>query len=150
MNWALQTREPHSWLWEYYRVLLALRREHSVLGAASKRDLDVSEVGERTLLLHRRVPGGAAAFFVLHFAPEACSLRLRVPPGPWRRLVDAAEERFGGVGAKSPILLRSRRSQWEEIEISAYGAALYLREATADVTATAEKAENEIQAGQRP
>jgi maltooligosyltrehalose trehalohydrolase len=151
MNWSLQIQEPHSRLWQYYRTLLALRREHPFLGAAGKRYLDVSEVGERTLLLHRRVPaGGAAALFVLHFAPEACSFRLRIPPGPWRRLVDAAEERFGGVGAKSPILLPSRRSQWEEIEISAYGAVLYLREVTAEVTATAKKAENGIQAGQRP
>ncbi len=138
-DWSLQIQEPHCWLWQYYRTLLALRREHRVLGAVGKRHLDAREAGERTLLLHRRGPGGAAAFFVLHFAPEASTLRLRVPPGPWRRLVDTAEERFGGLGAKSPVLLPFRRSRWAEIEIAAYGAVLYLREVAAEAMTSAEE-----------
>ncbi len=128
LTWALQAQEPHRWLWEYYRALLALRREYPVLGTAGKRRLEAREVDERTLLLHRRGPDGAAAFFVLHFSPEVCTVRLRLPPGPWRRLVDTAEARFGGLGAKSPALLPARRGGWIEIELAGHGAVAYLRE----------------------
>ncbi len=148
LNWGLQTQEPHRSLWQYYRALLDLRRKHPVLTAAGKRHLDVREAGERTLLLHRRGPRGAAAFFVLHFAPETCTYSLRVPPGPWRRLVDTAEERFGGHGAKSPVLLPFRRSRCAEIEIAGYGAVLYLREAAAETMANAKEAETAIRIGE--
>jgi maltooligosyltrehalose trehalohydrolase len=127
--WSLQTQEWHSWLWQYYQTLIALRREYPALGTTGKRHMQAREAGERTLLLHRRGPKGAAAFFVLHFAPEACTFRLRIPPGPWRRLVDTAEQRFGGPGAKSPALLPFLRSRWVEVEMARYGAVLYLREA---------------------
>jgi hypothetical protein len=110
----------------------------------------VQEAGERTLLLHRHGPRGAAALLVLHFAPEACTFRLRLPPGPWRRLVDTAEERFGGLGAKSPLLLPFRRSHWAEMEMARYGAVLYLHTVAAEPPATAEEAEYRIQTGQRP
>ncbi|HSD52173.1 MAG TPA: malto-oligosyltrehalose trehalohydrolase [Candidatus Methylomirabilis sp.] len=136
LNWALQSQEPHRWLWDYYQTLLALRRQHPFLGTAGKRSLEAREVDERTLLLHRRGPDGAAAFFVLHFAPDACTVRLRIPPGPWRRVVDTAEARFGGLGAKSPVLIPMPRGGWANIEIGSSGAVLYLRMPTATGIAT--------------
>jgi maltooligosyltrehalose trehalohydrolase len=137
LNWDLQGQEPHCWLWDYYQTLLALRRQHPVLGTAGKRRLQARQVDERTLLLHRRGAGGAAAFAVLHFGHDSRRLRLRIPPGPWRRLVDSAEARFGGPGANSPALLPLLRGGWAEIEIGSRGALVYLREPTAIRTATA-------------
>lgn len=128
-NWHLQTQQPHCWLWEYYRTLLALRRQHPVLGTAARRRLRAWELDDQTLLLLRRGPGGMAALALLHFAPEERRIRLRVPPGPWRRLVDSAEARFGGLGARSPVLLALPRGGWADIEMAGYGAAVYLRAA---------------------
>ncbi len=128
LNWDLRGQKPHCWLWDYYQALLALRRQHPVLGTAGKRRLQAREVDEWTLLLHRRGPQGAGAFVLLQFGPEYHTTRLRIPPGPWRRLVDSAEERFGGLGAKSPDFIPWRRTCWIEIEMAGYGAVLYLRE----------------------
>jgi maltooligosyltrehalose trehalohydrolase len=127
-TWNLQTQEPHRWLWEYYRALLGLRRRHPVLGAAGPRRLQARQVDERTLLIHRRGPDGAAAFFVLHFAPDDWTIRLRVPAGPWRRLLDSAEARFGGLGENSPALLPLSRGGWAEINMAGSGTVVYLRE----------------------
>ena len=132
LHWELQGQEPHQGLWELHRTLLALRREHPILlGPGGKRRLVASVLNEPTLVLSRRGPGGAAAFAVLHFGSEGRTTRLRVPPGPWRRLVDSAEERFGGPGAKSPSLLSAARARWTEVAVGPYGAAVYLREALA-------------------
>ena len=128
LKWDLQTQEPHRWLWDYSQTLLRLRRQHPVLGAAAKRRLEAREVDERTLLLHRRGPQGAGAFVVLQFGHEYHTARLRIPPGPWRRLVDTAEGRFGGLGAKSPAFIPSRRTSWIELEMAGYGAVVYLRD----------------------
>jgi len=129
LHWDLQGLEPHRRLWEYYQILLAFRRQHRVLGPGGKGRLVAQVVDGRTLVVSRRGMGGAAAFAILHFGPEARTVRLRIPPGPWRRLADSAEERFGGRGDKSPLLLPGLRARWLEIEMAPYGAVLYLREA---------------------
>jgi hypothetical protein len=137
LNWGLRTEYPHRWLFEYYRTLLALRRQYLVLGVGGKRRLQTQELDDQTLAVFRRGPDGSAAFGVLHFAPEGRTIRLRVPPGPWRRLVDSAEERLGGLGAKSPAYLPILRGGWAEIEMAGYGAVVYLREVTGTGMATA-------------
>jgi maltooligosyltrehalose trehalohydrolase len=131
LNWDLRSQEPHRRLWEFYRTLLGLRRMHPVLGAVGKRRLEAREIDERTLLLHRRGPAGAAAFILLSLTARSRPIRLRVPPGPWRRLVDTAELRFGGLGAETPIFLPAPRGGWVEIEMRDSGAVVYLREAAA-------------------
>lgn len=131
LTWPLRTQEPHSRLLEYYRALLALRRQHPVLGPGGKRRLAAQAADDSTLVLSRRGADGTAAFGVLHFRPEGRAVRLRVPPGPWRRLVDSAEERFAGPGAKTPALLPAPRGEWVDFAMAGYGAAVYLREAAA-------------------
>ena len=131
LTWNIQTQEPHRWLWEYYRALLALRRRHPVLGTAQTRRLEARELDEGTLAVFRRGPNRAAAFFVLNFAAEGQTVRLRVPRGPWRRLLDSAEERFGGLGARSPVLLQPSPGGWGEIPLGDHGVVVYLREPTA-------------------
>ncbi len=131
LNWSLPSQEPHRWLWEYYRTLLELRRRFPVLGTIMKPRPEAMEIDEATLAVFRRGRGGAAAFSLLRFAPEGRSVRLRLPRGPWRRLVDSAEARFGGLGARSPAFLPLIRAGEVEIEMAGYAAAAYLREAGA-------------------
>jgi maltooligosyltrehalose trehalohydrolase len=131
LNWLLRTQEPHSRLLDYYRALLALRRQHPVLGPGGKRRLTAQVVGDSTLICSRRGADGTAAFAILLLQPEGRTVRLRVPPGPWRRLVDSAEERFTGPGAKTPALLPAPRGGWVDFAMAGYGAAVYLREAAA-------------------
>lgn len=128
LDWELQAREPHRWLWEYYRSLLSLRRKYPALGAGGKRRLEARTPDERTLSILRRHQDGTAAFLLLHFAPDGQIIRPKIPAGRWRRLVDSAEDRFGGPGAKSPPLLWLPRSGLVAIDVIGYGAVVYLRE----------------------
>jgi maltooligosyltrehalose trehalohydrolase len=134
LKWSLRNEYPYRWLLDCYHALLALRRQYPALGVGGKRRLQIQEPDDHTLAVFRQGPDGSATFGVLHFSPEAGTVRLRLPRGPWRRLVDTAEERFGGLGAKSPALLSLPRGGWAEIEIGAYGAAIFLREAVAAAT----------------
>jgi maltooligosyltrehalose trehalohydrolase len=141
LHWDLRGLPPHRHLLEYYRALLALRRQHPVLGAGGKRQLKARVADERTLVVVRRGTGGTAAFVVLHFGRAGQVVRLRVPSGPWRRLLDSAEERFGGPGANSPNLLLSRKGRWVEIAMGGFGVALYFRPAVGGALVDARGAE---------
>ena len=128
LNWDLQNAEPHCRLRSYYETLLALRSQHPVLGVGGKRQLRVRVLDDQNLTLSRRGGDGAAAMVVLHFSPAGRTVRLRMPPGLWRRLIDSGEEKFGGPGAKSPASLSAPRGGWVEPGMGAYGAVIFLRD----------------------
>ncbi len=129
LRWDLRAQAPHRHLLEYYRTLLALRRRHPVLGVGGKTRLTAQVIDERTLLVIREGLEGAAAFVVLHVSAEGRAVQLEIPAGPWRRLADSAEERFGGPGTKSPGLLESRGGGWVDIAMGGFGAVVYFRPA---------------------
>jgi maltooligosyltrehalose trehalohydrolase len=130
LHWGRREQLPHRWLLDLYRSLLELRREHPVLGLGGKQRIDASRLDKETLLLRRGGARGAAAFAVLRFGAAGCVAQPAVPPGSWRRLVDTAEGRFGGAGAKSPAWLSARRGGRVQLELDGYGAVIYLRDET--------------------
>jgi maltooligosyltrehalose trehalohydrolase len=128
LDWNLQAREPHCRLREYYRALLSLRRSFPVLGAGGKRRLEVKALDERTLSILRRRQDGTSALLLLHFTREGGTIRLKIPAGCWRRLLDSAEDRFGGQGTKCPPLLWRPAAAPVAVEMMGYQAVVYLKE----------------------
>jgi maltooligosyltrehalose trehalohydrolase len=129
LNWGLRDQEPHRWLLDYYRTLLALRRRFPALGVGGKRRMRVHTLEAQLLALTRRAPDGAAVLGLLHLGFEPRTIRLRIPPGSWRRLADSSEERFGGLGAGSAERLSTSRAGWVEIGLGAHAALIYARNA---------------------
>jgi hypothetical protein len=108
-----------------------LRRRYPILGVGGKRRLRTWELDGKTLAVLRGGPEESAALLIFHFSPEERAVRLRVPPGPWRRLLDSAEAKFGGLETKAPVVLPPRRGGWTEVEVGPYAVVLYLRETAA-------------------
>lgn len=129
LAWHLQDREPHVWLWQYYQTLLAMRRQYPALGVGGKRRLTVRVQDAQVLAVLRRDrdTAGAAALAVLNLGPAPRSVRLQLPSGPWHRLLDSGEERFGGSGPTAPALLSASRAGHAPLEMTPYGAAIFLR-----------------------
>lgn len=128
LDWGAIEREPHGQLWAFYRELLRLRREHPLLGVGGKSRLRAQVVEAHALALTRRDAEGALALVLLGFAPEPRPVRLRLPAGSWRRLLDSREARFGGPGAESPVTLSDRRGAWVSLTCPGRGVLVYLRD----------------------
>jgi maltooligosyltrehalose trehalohydrolase len=128
LSWGLHRTEPHCRLWDYYRTLLRARRHYPVLGVGGKRRLSASVDGDRTLIVLRRGADGAAAVALLNVCPAGRTIRVAVPPGQWRRLVESGEGRFGGSGARTPKLLDVPRAGTAHVNLGPWGAAVFLRE----------------------
>jgi len=114
-------------LWHCYRTLLALRRQYPVLGVEGKRRLAVRADGDQVLTVLRRDPGGATALGALNFSREPQSITLKLPSGPWRRVLDTGEERFGGPGPRTPALFSVARSDRTRLDVGPFHAAIFLR-----------------------
>jgi hypothetical protein len=101
-----------------------LRRQHPALAAGGRRPA-AQATGERLLVVRRQGRGGPPALGVFNFDADNRTVRLKIPPGTWRRLADSAEERFGGPGATSPPILLVGRTGDADISMPAWGAVLY-------------------------
>jgi maltooligosyltrehalose trehalohydrolase len=130
LDWNLQSAEPHSWLWNYYRTLLDLRRRYPVLGVGGKRRLSAQAESQGVLTVIRKDRNGPRALALLNLSPEGLPAEAKVPRGQWHRLVDSGEERFGGVGPKTPEILDVPRMGRAQIDLAGWGAAIFLRRVT--------------------
>ncbi len=86
----------------FHRELLRLRRAWPPLAAP---DLEAQEVTVRedgNVLSFRRWKEGAEVAGFLHFGDEPAELDVSLPSGPWRKVLDSAEDRWGGKGNSIP------------------------------------------------
>ena len=108
LNWDLQTLEPHRILWHFYQELLRLRREMSPLAQLDKDALEVTSFADHKVLLVRRWSASSQVLIACHFDQTSTDLLLPIPPGRWDRVLDSAEERWGGEGGRTPAVFESR------------------------------------------
>jgi maltooligosyltrehalose trehalohydrolase len=128
LTWPLQERPPHDWLRAYYQGLLAIRKSLPSLAAGGKERTTVEVLEARTLALLRRGADGRDAVVLLRFAPEPGAAWPWMPAGIWRRLLDSAEPRFGGLGADSPPVVPMPDAGRVRIGLGGHGAAVYRRD----------------------
>ncbi len=98
LHHRLHREGHHKTLWEFYRELIALRREHPALALLSKDNLNAVAFEKRRALLVRRWNGPAQAVLAFHFGDGEVSLTLPVPAGAWRKLVASGDRRWRGAG----------------------------------------------------
>jgi maltooligosyltrehalose trehalohydrolase len=85
----------HRALHDFYRALLSLRRELSVLtDPDAERDINAREA-ERVVLLHTRGDEGETVA-ILSFNDEETRVSLPIPAGAWVKRIDAGQARFLG------------------------------------------------------
>jgi maltooligosyltrehalose trehalohydrolase len=103
LNHLLKAKEPHRTMWEFYRQLIRIRREHR-LGDANV--WKVSELGDCSLLLVPEREGEQLAA-VFNLADSAVTVDSPQISGTWTILIDSADARWGEAektGAKTTEL----------------------------------------------
>ncbi len=108
LDFTLRDKPPHSHLLALHKELLRLRREHPVLRRLDRERLHAqANESERTLLLRRWNPDGAACALLLAFDDEPKRVSLPLPPGAWRPVIASCDEQWGGTGGLGQEVLQS-------------------------------------------
>ena len=107
LHLPLREHGNHRLLEDFYRKLLRLRKSLPALAHLAKDSVRATPLEDRKVLLVRRVQPGPAVvnevLIVLAFAEEkSAPARLLLPEGPWRKILDSADERWGGPGGQVP------------------------------------------------
>lgn len=102
LNWGLQDKGQHSQLRAFYKELLRLRRSEPVLASLDKTSIEITACEEPKSLCLRRWSMGAETAALFHFEEKSAALACRLPPGNWEKILDSAEECWGGPGSPTP------------------------------------------------
>jgi maltooligosyltrehalose trehalohydrolase len=103
LNHGLKDQEPHHTLQEFYRELLAVRKEHLLAGTARS---DISENGSAITMVIG--DGGSTSMAVIFgFGSVAAAIDVKLPEGLWRLRLNSSDQKWGGPGNSVP----------EEIEV---------------------------------
>jgi maltooligosyltrehalose trehalohydrolase len=125
LNHALRREAPYCDLLRFYRDLLAVRKHSPALGNYNKKYLEVIAIPERqVLLLLRWQPQEETLLLIASFAAESIAVVPPLPPGRWRKMIDAAAKKYGGTeGEELPTVLPGDVSN--TLVLSPFNFALY-------------------------
>ncbi|HXO94665.1 MAG TPA: DUF3459 domain-containing protein, partial [Candidatus Acidoferrum sp.] len=108
LNWNLHTHAQHGVLWNFYQELLRLRRDISALANLDKDAMQVTPFTDQKVLLVRRWNPSGQVVIVHHFDPIATDIKISIPEGNWRTILDSNEERWQGSGGPPNAVLQSQ------------------------------------------
>lgn len=126
LSWEKRTSGRHKTILEYYRKLIALHKELPALSYLSKDHLVCEEIGTSgTLFLHRWY-GTHHASAVFNLNGNRVDIRIPLPPGNWQKLLDSADQEWGGPGSQVGTAARPN----ESVTLEAHHAVLMTKEDT--------------------
>jgi maltooligosyltrehalose trehalohydrolase len=105
LDHSLKGRTGHRELRAFYRELIRLRRSMPALANLSKDEMEVLADEDRYLLAWRRWQDSDEAWAVFNFSEAVGTPAWNWPAGRWMKVLDSAEERWGGPGTSVPDLL---------------------------------------------
>lgn len=128
--WSHTEDAPHREILDFYRDLLALRKEHAALSNCDKRLTKVQyDEQERWITIERGDRDGEAALLVCNLSPDACSVTVNVGRGHWRLILWSSDAKYGGEpeNASPPTVLPVEGDGEIFVPLSGWSAALYVR-----------------------
>ncbi len=103
LQWDLPEKDHHKILFDYYRALIALRRQLPALHRLDRKQLEVSHSeANKTLQLHRR-HNNQHVLCLMNFsnAPQTISVTIGQR---WKRVFDSADPQWSGPAASADLL----------------------------------------------
>lgn len=118
LMWERREQREGAVLLDFYRQLIRLRRSHPVLSVPDRDNINVCgfEDSGVVTLLRRSKDWDDEVLIIFHFGDGDVTLPHCLSGASWHRILDSAEERFGGPGTVSsemvspgsPVMMRPR------------------------------------------
>jgi maltooligosyltrehalose trehalohydrolase len=103
----LRQAGKHKFLLEFYREVLRLRQELSLLTDLGRQEREVQAYEKEKALVVILTGEMAQAAAVFNFGKAPLDLPLPWPAGGWRKRLDSADEPWGGPGSQAPPVMQS-------------------------------------------
>jgi maltooligosyltrehalose trehalohydrolase len=101
-NPELRKSGNHAHLLSLHRELIRIRKADPVLSRTDREGMKVTPFEVEKALVVLRRNGSAQTAVVFHFGDTQATLPLSLPGGPWEKVLDSSDARWGGPGGAAP------------------------------------------------
>jgi len=102
---SLRGSGNHAMLLELHRELIRIRKTDRALSGVDRpyrEEMEAIRFDEQNALVVLRGHGTGYAASAFHFGDTPTTLRLSLPGGPWEKVLDSSDARWGGPGGAAP------------------------------------------------
>jgi maltooligosyltrehalose trehalohydrolase len=121
LRWEKRSSGRNKMMLEYYRRLLALRREFPALSHLSFEHLEVVGFEHARTVLLRRWWRRSHIVALFNFSTDTSTVEMSLPVGAWKLVLDSADTTCGGPGSAAQHAVRSG----DQIILQPHSAVLY-------------------------
>lgn len=123
----LRYDEKHKILFEFYKALIALRREISSFSALDKREIEIKPFEKEKVVLIKREREEDRTICIFNFHENPAKIETMIGKGAWERVFASASEEWGGLGILVPGSILSSDSDDSHVVIvlDGYAFAVY-------------------------
>lgn len=107
LDWEKRGQGRENILYRFYRRLIALRKELPCLKYTDKEGLVVETPDNDRILVLMRTNRESVVCAIANFDKVERQIDAGIPPGAWRKLLDSADQTWGGKGATVPDMIRA-------------------------------------------
>jgi len=108
LRWENRRKGNHNVLYNFYKYLLALRKEIAAFSDPDRKTAEIRESGKDTLLFMRRWKDSDEIFCSFNFSKEDRTTELPLPEGTWTKLLDSSDRTWKGKGSLLPGKIKGR------------------------------------------
>ncbi|MFW5821355.1 MAG: malto-oligosyltrehalose trehalohydrolase [Bacteroidota bacterium] len=120
LSWNIQNDKHKSAMFEFYKKIIRLRKEHPVLMKPDKENISVSE--SKKVYTLKRLHKNDEILGFLNFNEQDISVKIpETENDKLEKLIDSSAERFGGPGEIAPVLVQ----QEDDIKILSKSIIIY-------------------------
>lgn len=105
LNWQLKREGKHKVLWEFYQVLIRLRRNLPALKLRDRTHQEVQAIEENKLLYFRRWFEDDQVFCVINFSKNPVFYCPDLVEKTWQKCLDSNDQKWLGSGSNLPETL---------------------------------------------
>lgn len=102
LNWQLKQEGKHKILWEFYQILIRLRRNLPALKLRDRTHQEVHAIEENKLLYFRRWFEADQVFCVINFSKNSVSYSPDLVGKNWEKCFDSNDQKWLGSGSNLP------------------------------------------------
>jgi maltooligosyltrehalose trehalohydrolase len=117
----------HKTLFDFYKMLIQLRKEIPLLPPQDKRSIQVKALEQEKAILIKREHGEDRVIGVFNFNNRPIKIETNIEKGNWQKIFGSASEEWDGMGALVPESILSSGSKVIFI-LDTYAFALYRKE----------------------
>jgi maltooligosyltrehalose trehalohydrolase len=124
LNWEFKDNPTQRKMFDYYKLLIKLRKEHPLLEDRQRKHMKTDINEEHCILFVTRKIKKRVLWMILNFSKQPVMVVPKMGGGKWNRILDSSDQVWNGPGSKSPIQLKKGK----EIIVSAESVLIYQKE----------------------